>query len=73
MQADEIWCFVGANAKDVRLEKKARWLGDVWTWVGIEKLTVSASRIHKEMIAKALVLSQMLFKMHYDLIRPKHY
>lgn len=36
MQADEIWCFVGAKAKNVRLEKKQEGWGDVWTWVGID-------------------------------------
>ena len=44
MQADEIWCFVGAKAKNVRLEKKQEGWGDVWTWVGIDadtKLVVS--------------------------------
>ena len=36
MQADEIWCFVGAKAKNVKAEKKAEGWGDVWTWVGID-------------------------------------
>ncbi len=36
MQADEIWCFVGAKAKNVRAEKKQEGWGDVWTWVGID-------------------------------------
>lgn len=36
LQADEIWCFVGAKAKNVRLEKKQEGWGDVWTWVGID-------------------------------------
>jgi IS1 family transposase len=44
MQCDEIWCFVGAKAKNVRLEKKQEGWGDVWTWVGIDadsKLVIS--------------------------------
>src|SRR6266481_4392140 len=44
MQADEIWCFVGAKAKNVRAEKKLEGWGDIWTWVGIDadtKLVVS--------------------------------
>lgn len=44
LQADEIWCFVGAKAKNTRLEKKAEGWGDIWTWVGIDadsKLVVS--------------------------------
>jgi IS1 family transposase len=36
MQADEIWCFVGAKAKNVKAEKKLEGWGDVWTWVGID-------------------------------------
>jgi IS1 family transposase len=44
LQCDEIWCFVGAKAKNVSPEKKAEGWGDVWTWVGIDadtKLVVS--------------------------------
>jgi len=44
LQCDEIWCFVGAKAKNVRVEKKQEGWGDVWTWVGIDadtKLVVS--------------------------------
>lgn len=44
LQCDEIWCFVGAKAKNVTPEKKAEGWGDVWTWVGIDadtKLVVS--------------------------------
>jgi IS1 family transposase len=44
LQADEIWCFVGAKAKRVRMEKKQEGWGDVWTWIGIDadtKLVVS--------------------------------
>ncbi len=44
LQCDEIWCFVGAKAKNVSAEKKQEGWGDVWTWVGIDadtKLVVS--------------------------------
>lgn len=43
VQCDEIWCFVGAKAKNVPLEKSEEW-GDVWTWTAIDadtKLCVS--------------------------------
>ena len=36
VQCDEIWCFVGAKAKNVSLEKKAEGWGDVWTWTAID-------------------------------------
>jgi len=36
LQCDEIWCFVGAKAKNVSPEKKQEGWGDVWTWVGID-------------------------------------
>jgi IS1 family transposase len=44
LQADEIWCFIGAKAKNVTLEKKAEGWGDIWTWTGLDadtKLCVS--------------------------------
>lgn len=44
LQADEIWCFCGAKAKNVTAEKKAEGWGDVWTWTGLDadtKLCVS--------------------------------
>lgn len=44
LQADEIWAFVGAKAKNVSLEKKAEGWGDAWTWTAIDadtKLCVS--------------------------------
>ncbi len=44
LQADEIWQFVGAKAKNVSVEKKQKGWGDVWTWVGIDadtKLVIS--------------------------------
>src|SRR5438270_11468630 len=44
LQADEIWSFVGAKAKNVSAEKKQEGWGDTWTWVGIDadsKLVVS--------------------------------
>jgi IS1 family transposase len=44
-KCDEIWCFIGAKAKNTRIEKKAKFgWGDIWTWVGIDadtKLVVS--------------------------------
>ena len=43
IQCDEIWCFVGAKAKNVPEEKKGEW-GDCWTWTAIDadsKLMVS--------------------------------
>src|SRR5437660_9224538 len=36
LQCDEIWCFVGAKAKNVRPEKKAEGWGDTWTWTGLD-------------------------------------
>jgi len=44
LQCDEIWCFVGAKAKNVTPEKKQEGWGDVWTWTAIDadtKLCVS--------------------------------
>lgn len=44
LQCDEIWCFIGAKAKNVTPERKAEGWGDVWTWVAIDadtKLCVS--------------------------------
>ena len=44
LQANEIWCFIGAKAKNVTPEKKAEGWGDVWTWTGLDadtKLCVS--------------------------------
>jgi IS1 family transposase len=44
LQADEIWCFIGAKAKNVSPEKKSEGWGDVWTWTGLDadtKLCVS--------------------------------
>jgi IS1 family transposase len=44
VQADEIWSFVGAKAKNVSDEKKAEGWGDAWTWTAIDadsKLIVS--------------------------------
>jgi IS1 family transposase len=43
IQADEIWSFVGAKAKNVPEEKRGVW-GDIWTWTAIDadsKLIVS--------------------------------
>jgi IS1 family transposase len=36
VQADELWSFVGAKAKNVPDEKKDSGMGDVWTWVAID-------------------------------------
>lgn len=36
LQCDEIWCFVGAKAKNVTPEQKQVGWGDVWTWTGID-------------------------------------
>src|SRR5271170_5649037 len=44
LQADEIWQFVGAKAKNVSAEKKQEGWGDAWTWTAIDadtKLRVS--------------------------------
>jgi IS1 family transposase len=44
VQADEIWCFVGAKAKNATPSQKADGWGDVWTWTAIDadtKLCVS--------------------------------
>src|SRR5271167_2997063 len=44
LQCDEIWCFVGAKAKNVRPEKEVEGWGDAWTWTAIDadtKLCVS--------------------------------
>ncbi|HEY1804995.1 MAG TPA: IS1 family transposase [Terracidiphilus sp.] len=44
VQADEIWCFVGAKQKDASPSQKADRWGDVWTWTAIDadtKLCVS--------------------------------
>ncbi len=36
LQADEIWSFVGAKAKNVSKEKEQDGWGDVWTWTAID-------------------------------------
>ena len=44
LQCDEIWCFVGAKARNVTPEQKAQGWGDTWTWMGLDadtKLCVS--------------------------------
>jgi IS1 family transposase len=44
LEADEIWNFCGAKAKNVTLAQKAQGWGDVWTWIGLDadtKLCVS--------------------------------
>jgi IS1 family transposase len=45
VQADEIWCFVGAKQKNASPDQKAAGWGDVWTWTAIDadtKLCVSS-------------------------------
>lgn len=45
IQADELWSFVGAKAKNVPAEKRGQFgVGDVWTWTALDadsKLMVS--------------------------------
>jgi IS1 family transposase len=44
LEADEIWCFLGAKAKNVTIAQKAQGWGDIWTWTGLDadtKLCVS--------------------------------
>ena len=36
VQADEIWCFVGAKEKNASPSQKADGWGDVWTWTAID-------------------------------------
>jgi IS1 family transposase len=36
VQADEVWSFCYAKAKNVPEEKKAQGAGDVWTWVAVD-------------------------------------
>jgi IS1 family transposase len=36
VQADEIWAFCGAKAKNVTPEQKAAGWGDVWTWTALD-------------------------------------
>ena len=45
IQADEIWSFVGAKAKNVPEDRKDEFgIGDVWTWVERSTRTPSWSR-----------------------------
>ena len=44
VQADEIWAFCGAKAKNATPEQKAAGWGDIWTWTALgadSKLLVS--------------------------------
>jgi IS1 family transposase len=44
VQVDEIWSFIGAKQKNVRVYEDMPWRGDCWTWVAIDadsKLIVS--------------------------------
>ncbi len=35
VQVDEIWSFVGAKAKNVSEDQKAKGYGDIWTWTAL--------------------------------------
>lgn len=39
IQCDEIWAFVGAKAKNVTEETKAKGWGDCWTWIAMDAET----------------------------------
>lgn len=44
IQVDEIWSFIGAKQKNVKVYEDMPWRGDCWTWVAIDadsKLIVS--------------------------------
>lgn len=44
LEADEIWCFLGAKARNVTIAQKVQGWGDIWTWTGLDadtKLCVS--------------------------------
>src|SRR6267378_2269409 len=44
IQVDEIWSFVGAKQKNVRVYEDMPWMGDTWVWVAMcadSKLIVS--------------------------------
>ena len=52
LQADEIWSFVGAKAKNVTKEKEQDGWGDVWTWTAtrlrfISRATIFAASIRR--------------------------
>src|SRR5438876_2457981 len=36
IQCDEIWAFVGAKQKNVKIDKADEGWGDVWTWVAVD-------------------------------------
>ncbi|MDQ2914872.1 MAG: IS1 family transposase [Chloroflexota bacterium] len=39
IQADEIWSFIGAKEKNVRIATNKPGMGDAWTWVAIDRDT----------------------------------
>jgi len=39
IQADEIWSFIGAKEKNVRVAQNKLGMGDAWTWVAIDRDT----------------------------------
>jgi IS1 family transposase len=39
IQADEIWSFIGAKEKNVRVGRNKSGMGDAWTWVAIDRDT----------------------------------
>ena len=39
IEADEIWGFIGAKQRTVKLKKLSPELGDIWTWVAIDAET----------------------------------
>jgi IS1 family transposase len=39
IQVDEIWSFVGAKQKNVRIREDGPVMGDVWTWIAIDAET----------------------------------
>jgi hypothetical protein len=47
LQANEIWCFIGAKAKNVKPEKKAEGWGDVWTWTGLDRRQCRVGTCHR--------------------------
>jgi hypothetical protein len=39
LNSAEIWCFVGAKAKNLRAEKELEGWGGAWTWTGLDAET----------------------------------
>jgi IS1 family transposase len=36
IQVDEIWCFIGAKQRNVKVREDMPVMGDIWTWVAID-------------------------------------